>query len=268
MLALIAGTGGLPPALVSQLNDPPLVCALSGFEPRLDVDHEFRLETLGSFLALLSERGVTSVCMAGSISRPQIDPTAIDAATMPLVPKIHEALSSGDDGAIRAVISIFEDAGITVVAAHDIAPNLIPQTGVLTRTQPNEHSRSDAYIGEACVADMGISDTGQACVVNSGEVIAKEDIAGTEGMLKQLQSETHGAVESKGGILFKAPKPNQDRRADLPLIGLDTARQAADAGLSGIVIEAGGVIALNLDEIVALLDNLGMFLWVRPKGEV
>lgn len=259
MLALIAGTGGLPTAIVARLPEPPLVCALLGFEPEVEVDLRFRLETLGSFLAKMKERGVSRVCMAGAIRRPDIDPSAIDALTMPLVPRIQDALGKGDDGALRAVISIFEDVGIEVVSAHDIAPDLIPPSGVLTKTQPAECHHRDANVGEACVAQMGQDDSGQACVIMDGNIVAKEDAAGTEAMLKTLGATRHG-------ILLKAPKPNQERRADLPLIGLDTASQAAEAKLSGIVIEAGGVFALNLSEIIALLDRLGMFLWVRPRG--
>jgi hypothetical protein len=72
--------------------------------------------------------------------------------------------------------------------------------------------------------------------------------------------------EGRGGILFKAPKPGQDRRADLPVIGPGTAEGVARAGLSGIVIEAGGVMMLDASDTLARLDGAGLFLWVRPPG--
>ena len=50
----------------------------------------------------------------------------------------------------------------------------------------------------------------------------------------------------------------------MPLIGPDTAMKAADAGLSGIVISSGGVMVLDLPQVVAILDAQGMFLWVHP----
>ena len=44
------------------------------FEPEgLDADITFRLETLGTFLNLLTARGVAQVCFAGAIRRPKID---------------------------------------------------------------------------------------------------------------------------------------------------------------------------------------------------
>ncbi|MDB2369287.1 UDP-2,3-diacylglucosamine diphosphatase LpxI [Octadecabacter sp.] len=71
-------------------------------------------------------------------------------------------------------------------------------------------------------------------------------------------------VQADGGFLFKAPKPDQMRVVDMPTIGPDTARQAADAGLAGIVIQSNGVIVLDLPQVVAILDARKMFLWVTP----
>jgi DUF1009 family protein len=138
---------------------------------------------------------------------------------------------------------------------------------------------------------MGTTDIGQACVVRVGQVAAREDANGTDAMLAKFHdaysepvagslivqvADTVGTlitdmivgaeeetVNADDGILFKAPKPNQDRRADLPIIGLQTAVGAAEAGLAGIVIEAGGVMVLNLEGVISTLDMHGMFLWVR-----
>ncbi|MDP5348885.1 MAG: LpxI family protein, partial [Paracoccaceae bacterium] len=71
------------------------------------------------------------------------------------------------------------------------------------------------------------------------------------------------AADHSGAILNKAPKPGQDRRVDLPTIGPGTAMRAADAGLDGIVIEAGGVLVLDLPSVLRILDDKGMFLWAR-----
>ena len=74
-------------------------------------------------------------------------------------------------------------------------------------------------------------------------------------------------VKAKGGILFKGPKPNQDRRADLPVIGVGTAQGVVAAGLDGIVIEAGGVMVLDLPEVLEILDGADKVLWVRPRTQ-
>jgi DUF1009 family protein len=291
MLALIAGTGDLPPALVARLAARPLICALDGFRPAVTPDLTFRIEQLGSFLADLKARGITTVCMAGAVTRPPIDPTAIDDATKPLVPRIMEAIAQGDDGALRAIIAIFEEAGLTVQAAHESAPDLLPEAGVLSRKPATIDNRQDAVTAEQTVAQMGRDDVGQACLVRNGRVLAREGQAGTDAMLAQfvpsddpiwaavdglgavlgsaaewLSGAEGEPVDARGAILFKAPKPDQDRRADLPVIGPQTARAAVAAGLAGIVIEHGGVMVLDLAQVLAVLDDAGLCLWVRPKG--
>lgn len=261
MLALIAGQGLLPGILAEALPAPPLVCALRTFEPdTLKPDIVFRLETLGSFLADLTSRGVTDVCFAGSIRRPEIDPAAIDAATLPLVPMLQKALQSGDDGALRAVMALFESHGLNVKAAHEIVPALLPDGGVLTRAQPGAQDEIDATRGADVVRAMAAADIGQACVVANGQALAVEATFGTDWMLSSLRDRPQSPP---GGLLFKAPKPGQDRRADLPTIGRSTVEGAVQAGLGGMVIARGGVMVLERDAVVRACDDAGLFLWVR-----
>ncbi len=261
MLALIAGRGALPEALVQRLPDTPLICALMGNHPdTLDVDKEFRVEKLGSFLQELKSRGVSEVCFAGGIDRPSVDPTQIDAATFPLVPVFQKALASGDDGALRAMLTVFEDAGFQMRAAHDLAPDLLPAVGSPTKAQPDSAAQADADRGAEIVAAMSAADIGQACVVHKRQALVVEGMFGTDWMLASLAARPDGTT---GGVLYKAPKPGQDRRADLPVIGTDTVAAAAKAGLTGIVIAAGGVMVLDLQAVVAACDARGLFLWVR-----
>jgi DUF1009 family protein len=63
-------------------------------------------------------------------------------------------------------------------------------------------------------------------------------------------------------VLYKAPKAGQERRIDLPAIGPETMAQAAQAGLAGVAIVQGGVVALDLPDVIAEADRLGLFLWV------
>ena len=260
MLALIAGTGDLPRAVLAALPDRPLICALDGFAPAATPDVTFRLERLGGFLMTLKARGVTRICMCGGVRRPPLRPWAFDLATLRLVPTIWRSLRMGDDGALRGFIRVLERQGFEVIGAHDLVPDLLPPAGVLTVTQPDAGHRHDAAQGQTQVALMGQADLGQACVVRDGRIVATEDDGGTDAMLASV-------TDARGAILFKAPKPGQDRRADLPVIGLRTAMNAAAAGLAGIVIEADGVMVLDRAGVIDVLDAQGMFLWVRPRGD-
>ena len=260
MLALIVGRGALPDAVAAAADQEHVVCAMQGQLPdTLAFDLVFRLETLGSLIADLKARGVTQACFCGSISRPAVDPSAIDAATMPLVPVLQRALQPGDDGALRALMGVFESQGIVMRGAHEIAPSLLPQPGILTAAQPDADAQADIDAAKAVLEEMARIDEGQACVLRGGCVVAQEDPGGTDAMLDQLARAQAGA----GGLLVKAPKPGQDLRADLPTIGPDTARIAARAGLRGMCVQAGGVILLDVTETLRICDQAGLFLWVR-----
>lgn len=293
MLALIAGRGQLPDHVVARYDGPVLVTALEGFAPdHLTPDITFRVERLGSFIADLKARGVTQICMAGAIGRPKLDPAMIDAATMPMVPRMMQALGQGDDGALRVVISLFEETGLAIRAAHEICPDLLMSEGVPTKAKPAPHHDSAARLGMATIAEMGRSDTGQACVVRRGDVLAREGADGTDAMLARLGSAPSGSTDpdpltwgftaltdaattaldwlggretadNSGAILCKAPKPAQDRRVDLPTIGPGTAMRAADGGLDGIVIAADSVFVIDQPAVLRILDDRGLFLWVR-----
>lgn len=295
MLAIVAGQGALP-GIVLGAHPGALVCELDGFPSGLSSDPvAFRIETLGTFLADLKDRGISEVCFAGRVGRPALDPSRIDAATMPLMPRMMEALKAGDDGALRVVIAFFEEAGFRVRAAHDLVPELLPPVGVLSRKGPGRDAERDVARAIAAHAALGAADIGQAVVVAQGQVLAVEAQPGTDWMLASLLSRETvfaptgslfddplgvaadmfgGAAQvpvrhrdpalPDGGILYKAPKPGQDRRIDLPAIGPDTVRGAAAAGLDGIVIEAGGVMILDRDEAIRAADAAGMFLWARP----
>jgi DUF1009 family protein len=65
------------------------------------------------------------------------------------------------------------------------------------------------------------------------------------------------------GVLYKAPKPGQDRRVDLPALGPRTVAHAAAAGLAGIAWAAGGVILLDRPATIAAAQEAGLFLWAR-----
>ena len=97
--------------------------------------------------------------------------------------------------------------------------------------------------------------------MKAGQALALEGSFGTDWMLDSLTHRSDGG----GGILYKAPKPGQDRRIDLPTIGPETVRAASAAKLDGIVIEAGGVMLLDLDETVRSAEDCGLFIWARQS---
>lgn len=268
--AIIAGQGALPALLVAALQaagTPFLLAELDGFPvavPGLD-PVRFRVERLVPFFDYLADAGVTRVCLAGAVRRPRLEPEFFDPRTATLVPRLLAALQTGDDGALRLVIALFEEFGFEVVGADALAPDLLPGPGILAG-QVTEADQKDAARAAAIVAGLGALDLGQGAVVAQGLCLAVESLPGTDAMLDfvglhalRLRPDPAGAK----GMLYKAPKPGQDRRIDLPTLGPDTVRAVQAAGIGGIAWAAGAVLLLDRAEMIKLAGDFGLFLWSR-----
>jgi len=80
-------------------------------------------------------------------------------------------------------------------------------------------------------------------------------------MLKRVAKlRKEGVVHKTGGVLIKRPKCGQDMRFDMPVIGPVTVELVADAGLSGIVVQAGDVLCHDRQGLIARADELGIFV--------
>ncbi|VDC31592.1 LpxI family protein [Pseudogemmobacter humi] len=270
-VAIIAGGGALPAALAAAAPARPFIAALDGFPPEgLVPDLTFRIERLCPFFAALHEAGVTQVCFAGAVRRPRLDPALFDPLTAGIVPRLMASLAQGDDATLREVIALFEEDGFRVIGADEIAPVLVPGEGVHAGAL-TERDQQDAARAALIVNALGRVDVGQGCVVQQGLCLAAETLSGTDAMLAQVAALPAGLRPDPGrgrGLLYKAPKPLQDRRIDLPALGPDTVARAAAAGLGGIAWQAGGVICLDLAEMRRLAQEAGLFLWARavPEG--
>ena len=180
-----------------------------------------------------------------------------------LAPRLVRGIRSGDDSTLRLVARIFESAGFAIRAPHEILPDLVAPAGILGRVAPSDRDRADAARAAAIVAALGAADVGQAAVVGRGICLGLESIQGTDALLDFVSRTAAGYRPEGAGVLYKAPKPGQDLRLDLPAIGPSTVRGAAAAGLAGVAVQAGGVMILDYGETVAAADAAGLFLWAR-----
>ena len=259
-IAIIAGEGRLASVLAERLPDAP-VFALEGFMPPVTAE-VFRLERLVPFLDRLADQGVRRVVFGGAIRRPKLDPEAFDPRTAQLVPRMLTAMQSGDDAALRVLLEIVEDSGLSVASVQDVAPDLIPDAGTLCGW-PDQADHADADRAIQILQQTGPLDIGQGVVVRRGLCVAIETLPGTQAMLEFAALHRDGSARS--GVFYKAPKPGQDRRVDLPVIGPDTVDQVAAAGLSGIAWKAGGIIVLDRDAAIYRAQSAGIFLCALSK---
>lgn len=264
--AIIAGTGQLPVTLKAARPEA-LVFSPAGITPALPAE-EFRFERLVPFLDSLLDQGVTHVALAGAMQRPRLDPALFDPATAQLVPRLIGAMQAGDDATLREILCIFQEFGLQIAGVEEIAPELLPGAGVLSKLQPTAADEADATRAAAIVAALGAVDVGQGAVVAQGLCLAAESLPGTDAMLAFVaQTAASLRPDPKGarGVFYKAAKPGQSRAVDLPALGVTTVQNAAAAGLAGIAWAAGDVLLLDRDAMVAEADRLGLFLWARAQ---
>lgn len=267
-LGIIAGSGDLPRVIAEHCRRRGReyrVVVFAGIGPEWAAGHaaiEARFERVGQLLRDLSAAGCGEVVFAGAMTRPKLDATSLDSASLALA----GAMAQGDDATLRAIARLFESTGFRLVGAQEILPELLVPSGVLTMAQPNEGDRHDAARAAEIVAALGVLDVGQSAVVARGICFGVETMQGTDVLLEFVAQSRPDIFSAGSGVLYKAPKPGQDWRFDLPVIGRLTLANAAKAGLAGVVVQAGGVMALDLAAITAEADRAGLFLWGRDAA--
>lgn len=276
-LAIIAGRDDLPRLIAEAARDeaaPYLVISFPADTQDWMAEHphqEHEYEKPARLFRALRGAGVTDVVFAGATARPQLRPWRFDHGALTVAPKVLKLLRRGDDGLLSGLARIFEAEGFRMRGAEECLPGLAIQPGVATRAQPSDQDRQDASIGAAILRDLGPHDVGQAVVIARGLCLGLEAIEGTDALLSriaELPPERRRRAPPPAGVLVKLPKPGQDRRVDLPTIGARTVEGAAEAGLSGIVVEAGGANLLDRRETIGAADRLGLFLWAAREGEL
>ena len=268
-LGLIAGGGSLPVEIAEhcQRSGRPLfVIRLKGFagaglEPFAGA--EVGLAELGKCFKALKRAGCTAVCLAGQVNRPDFATLMPDLRGLAALPAAIAAASKGDDALLRMLVAEFEKEGFAVEGAHEVMDDLGLAAGPLGQHGPGAEHQADIDHALHVARAIGGLDAGQAAVVCRGLVLALEAAEGTDALLArvaELPEALRGRPDAPMGVLAKAPKPTQETRVDLPTIGPATIEAAARAGLAGIVGEAGHLLVLDRDAVIALADDLGLFI--------
>lgn len=268
-LGLIAGGGDLPVRVLARCRAqgrPVFVIRLKGFADEALAGTEGVDLSLGEFgkcLDALKRAGCASVCLAGKVSRPDFSTFKVDLKGMTVLPGIAAAAKQGDDALLRQVLKVFGDAGFAVEGADEIlgGDETLP-AGALGAVSPREADRADLLKALEVARAIGDLDIGQGAVVSHGLVLAVEAQEGTDAMLTRvaaLPGDLRG--QAPQGVLAKAPKPIQERRVDLPVIGVTTIELAARAGLAGVAGPAGDLIVIDKAGVIAAADRLGLFVW-------
>ena len=229
---------------------------------------DFGMAEIGRIVKAMRAEGCRAVCLAGYVNRPDFKTLKPDLKGASLLPGIIAAASKGDDALLRKILSVFEDEGFAVEGADDILGGEMLTSGALGRVTPTEEQLFDLKKALHVAEKSGELDIGQGAVVCDGLVLAVEAQEGTDEMLRRvagLPADLRGSPGSARGALGKAPKPIQDLRVDMPVIGPTTVELAAAAGLAGIAGFEGRLIVIDHEGLVEAADRLGLFVWGEPR---
>jgi DUF1009 family protein len=263
-LGILAGGGDLPARLAEAARGQGrqlFILALEGHaDPALlpsDIETAWiRLGAAGQGFDLLRQAKVEDVVIAGRVRRPSLKELMPDKRAAAFFARVGlKAL--GDDGLLRGVIQEFESEGFRIIGVDDVLASLLAREGVYGKVSPDAGQKADIERGIEVALGLGKLDVGQAVVVQQGLVLGVEAIEGTDALILRSRDVRR---EGRGGVLVKLAKPGQERRADLPTIGAATIRNAAQAGLSGIAIEAGRALVIDEAAVMTLADEAGLFL--------
>jgi len=273
-LGLIAGGGDLPLRIAARCDDEGrglFVIRLKGFaDPHLarwpGVD--LGMAEIGAILAALKREDCGVVCFAGIVARPDFRSLKPDFKGAALLPGIIAAATKGDDALLRKILSIFEAEGYAIEGADDLLGGETLPAGALGRVRPTPDQLGDLRKALHVAEKAGELDIGQGAVVVDGLVLAVEAQEGTDAMLQRtagLPGDLRGSPGARKGALGKAPKPIQDLRVDMPVMGVRTVELAAAAGLAGVGGVAGHLILIDRAGIIGAADRLGLFIWGEER---
>ena len=273
-LGIIAGLGDLPVQVAkaaTERGQGVYVLRMKGFEePRLANYPGIvaGVAEIGKTFKALKQAGCEQVCFAGIVKRPDFQALKPDLKGISLLPKAVSAAREGDDALLSFLIKTFESEGFNVIGADEAAGSLTGEEGNLAGSIPTSEQLEDLKKAAKVASEMGRLDIGQGAIVAGGLVLCVEAQEGTDEMLRRcadLPVQIRGSEADRKGVLVKRPKPQQERRIDLPTIGMMTVDLAAEAGLAGIGFEADGALIINSEQVKARAEALGLFLYGFPK---
>lgn len=265
ILGIISGSGFLPSEIINHClknQQKFFLIAFEGITPPNSVPqnapHEWvNIGSIGKALKTLRENGVQKIVMAGRVGRPAFSTLRLDTSGLRLLSRLSKLKTANDNEVFSEIIKFIENAGFEVIGADDVLADIVVQHGAIGKIQPDKIAQKDIEIGKKIALEIGKLDIGQAVIVQNGMVLGVEGAEGTDGLIKRC-ADIHN--DGLGGVLVKMKKPTQDRRVDLPSIGIKTIENIAANKLRGIAVEAGSTLIINRAEVIAKANELGVFV--------
>ena len=253
-LGLIAGNGRFPcllldaaraegrPVVVAAIKEEtdPEIEARAAADPGITV-HWLSLGELSKLIETFQRAGVTRAVMAGQVKHKQIFSSI--RPDWRLAKLLLSLRTRSTDILLGAVAKVLGDEGIELISSTAFLEPLLAKEGVLSSRAPSDEERRNIDYGLTVAHGLSSFDIGQTVVVAAQACVAVEAMEGTDqtieraGELMRSLDEEASTLE-RGLTVVKLPKPKQDMRFDVPVIGLRTLETMIRAGATCLAIEA------------------------------
>ncbi|MBO5947241.1 UDP-2,3-diacylglucosamine diphosphatase LpxI [bacterium] len=155
-----------------------------------------------------------------------------------------------DDAVMLKIVDLLEEQGIHVLDQTIFIQNLMAPQGILGKHNPTEEQGEDVNYGFWLAKEMGKLDVGQSVVIKDKMIMAVEAIEGTDKCIRR-----GGKIAKRGAVVVKVAKPTQDKRFDIPAVGLNTMKLLKKYKCSLLAIEAGETIIVDQKKVIEFADK-------------
>lgn len=259
---LIAGDGNLPVAMAKSAtqNGFEVICiSLSSDNYKELKKYCSKVVSYGpgqvdSIRTFLQKEEIKQLTFLGKVSktmlvkRPKLEKRAIEM--------LKEMRKLNDDAVMLRIIQEMESIGVTILDQTIFIKNLMVQKGILTKLKPTPAQNADIEYGFNIAKQMGGLDIGQSVVMKDRMIMAIEAIEGTDRCIKRGGK----LARKKNAVVVKVSKPAQDKRFDIPAVGLKTIKTMKKYGANVLALESGETIIVNQDKMVEFANKHNMII--------
>src|SRR5207237_3863104 len=222
-LGLIAGNGKFPFLVLEGARKAGAEVAVAAIKEETDPAIEqladrctwVGLGQLGKMLRFFKNEGVEKAIMAGQVKHVQIFSGAIPDVRM--LKMLLRLPKRNTDALIGAVADELAGEGIELIDSTFFLKDQLPQSGTLTKREPDERERGDIEYGLEIAREIARLDLGQTIVIRDRACVAIEAMEGTDAVILRAGKLVRGRL-----TVVKIAKPDQDMRFDVPVVGIPT----------------------------------------------
>ncbi|WP_263350295.1 LpxI family protein [Acidicapsa acidisoli] len=280
-LGLIAGNGRFPFLLLDAARAEGCEVVVAAIKEETDLEindraasdpglivHWLSLGELSRLIETFQRAGVTRAVMAGQVKHKQIFSSI--RPDWRLAKLLLNLRTRNTDVLLGAVAKVLGDEGIELISSTAFLEPLLAKEGVLTSRAPDEEERRNMEYGLSVATGLAGFDIGQTVVVAAQACVAVEAMEGTDAAIERAGALMQ-TLEAKASTLerrltvVKLPKPKQDMRFDVPVVGLRTLETMARAGASCLAIEAERTLLFDRDALLRRADEARIAIVAVPR---